>query len=688
MLHSFFRGTQNNEALKFSERRRKMLSVNKINKKLLFILFLTVFLFLGFNLNIDAASAAETTSTTFNITVPYALPVSVAADGTVTTANNLEIKNAGTNAVKISEVKVEAQNGWELSDYGKDYSKTAVGRKEFGISIRGTSAAADGNIDTAKFQDILSENKALAITYDVTLPAQSEKISDTIANVVFVVEEIYEFDIDDNGAITGFSEYGLELYNGGKTEFVIPDTIKGITVTSIIDGNKYGTNTSGGAFSQKKNIIKITLPETIVRIGHKAFAACSSLKEINFPNSLSSIGNHAFDGCSGFTGELKLPNNITTIGSGAFNNCSGFTGKLIIPNSITEIESNTFRYCKKISGVIFPDGLTNISEWAFANCDALTGDIVIPSSVISVGNCAFYWDSNLQSVDLSTTNIESIESSTFFKCAKLISVKLPDTVKTIGNSAFENAGLVGELHLPNNLISIGRNAFNGCTGLTGSLIIPDGVTSIGNNAFMGCTKLTSATLPKEFTEIVSEGGTAFGLFYNDTKITDIYCNWYQGEKANIEAEAPWGATKATVHYLNNAAEAILEDELVLDELVPDEVISDAFTATDSAIENEVDNIVDIVDEDTPLSGMPDIVADVTKTPAVSVDESENNKDILTDITDGEANTVDKETTIIETSDNLKGENNNDQNSEKDDNTDNMLPDMIIKNGESEENREE
>ena len=432
MLHSFFRGTQNNEALKFSERRRKMLSVNKTNKKLLFILFLTVFLFLGFNLNIDAASAAETTSTTFNITVPYALPVSVAADGTVTTANNLEIKNAGTNAVKISEVKVEAQNGWELSDYGKDYSKTTVGKKEFGISIRGTSAVADGTIDTSKFSEILNKDKALAIMYDVTLPAQSEKISDTIANVVFVVEEIYEFDIDDNGAITGFSEYGLELYNGGKTEFVIPDTIKGITVTSIIDGNKYGTTNAGGAFSQKKNIIKITLPETIVRIGHKAFAACSSLKEINFPNSLSSIGNHAFDGCSGLEGVFTLPDNVTSIEESAFCNCG-------------------------IKNINFPEGLEEIERLAFQHCR------------------------NLESVDLSNTKIQYLRMNTFEGCTNLLEVKLPESITRIYRLQ---------------------------------------------------------------TDLKQDP------FYNCENLKDIYCDWYKGDKSDVEKNEPWGAPNADVkvHY--------------------------------------------------------------------------------------------------------------------------------------------
>lgn len=59
---------------------------------------------------------------------------------------------------------------------------------------------------------------------------------------------------------------------------------------------------------------------------------------------------------------------------------------------------------------------------------------------------------------------------------------------------------ITSITIPNTVKSIGELAFDGCTNLT-SFVIPDGVTSIGSHAFHDCRSLTSITIPESVTSI-------------------------------------------------------------------------------------------------------------------------------------------------------------------------------------------
>lgn len=85
-----------------------------------------------------------------------------------------------------------------------------------------------------------------------------------------------------------------------------------------------------------------------------------------------------------------------------------------------------------------------------------------------------------------------------FHGKNITSVKLPATIKRIGESAFAKCKRMSSINLPIGLEEIGFSAFTGCTGLT-SLVLPDSVTKIDKLAFSGCINLTSFNIPKGVT---------------------------------------------------------------------------------------------------------------------------------------------------------------------------------------------
>ena len=112
---------------------------------------------------------------------------------------------------------------------------------------------------------------------------------------------------------------------------------------------------------------------------------------------------------------------------------------------------------------------------------ALEGGVVINNGVEKIGECAF-----------SNTGITSIT--------------IPESVKEIGHSAFENCSDLESVTIPGSVKDIGRFAFCACTSLE-YVMIPEGVEIIEYNAFDECKSLIEVYVPKSITYI---GEYAFG----------------------------------------------------------------------------------------------------------------------------------------------------------------------------------
>lgn len=125
-------------------------------------------------------------------------------------------------------------------------------------------------------------------------------------------------------------------------------------------------------------------------------------------------------------------------------------------------------------------------EGGFRNCSVLE-KITLPDTIASIGSSAFSLCSGLTSITL-PNSLTSIESNVFFRCSSLTSIAIPNSVTSIGDNAFAHCSSLSSITIPENVTSIGKWTFLNCSNLT-SIIIPESVTSIGDSSFWGCSSL-------------------------------------------------------------------------------------------------------------------------------------------------------------------------------------------------------
>ena len=203
----------------------------------------------------------------------------------------------------------------------------------------------------------------------------------------------------------------------------------------------------------------------------------------------------------------------------AFRDCDALE-ELTLPDTITVIENNAFQGCGDLKGnvpmVSFyeqEDGTLCITGMTDENgAKALTiPDNILGKKVTSIQYDAFR-ECRIESVELPET-LESIGSSAFRECYYLKEVILPEGLKTIEEKAFMKCIFLELAYIPSTVEEIPESCFEDCGNLL-TVIIRDGVKSIGENAFRGTSKLHSLSIPASVEQISDSAfRRGIGVYY-------------------------------------------------------------------------------------------------------------------------------------------------------------------------------
>lgn len=415
----------------------------------------------------------------------------------------------------------------------------------------------------------------------------------------------FRYYLDEN------SQAVVSRYLGTDSDVVVPEILDGYTVAEIAPLAFLAENeTEYPQFDNRiprDQIVSISLPSTVQKIGAMSFAFNLNLETINLPEGITRIPAAAFNHCY-LLQNVRIPDSVTDIASMAFYYCTNFPeincpnlekigalafsksdtiSVVTLPETLTSIGVEAFSDCRSLATVVLPDSLAELPNGLFSLCEVLES-VILPENLKSVSKECFYGSaikyiylpdyvstieyeafgsSDLEEIDLSPM-LKRIEDRAFY-CCPLKDLTLPTRVEFIGELAFGNTEISDTLSLYGKNLIIGREAFYAIP--TERIVIKSSVEKIGINAFQHskvkdvvfnngiktigryifsqCTNIESVTIPESVTYIDE------GVFDGCTNIKTIYFNAVDCATGG-NAKRPFKSCNPTAVYIGDSVKKL------------------------------------------------------------------------------------------------------------------------------------
>lgn len=299
--------------------------------------------------------------------------------------------------------------------------------------------------------------------------------------------DAYGFAIKQEAARANASKYGdfeyetkkktnevtIVKYVGNDAKVIVPESIEGGIVRAI----------AVDAFSGN-SIEEVIIPDSVTTVRGKAFAFCKNLKKVRLSENITKLVSDTFYGCDKLE-DVNIPDMVQELPSGFFKDCP--LKHLHIGKSLMGLGKNDF----------------------------------FKGELVADGNPAYGYakTSNIESISVSTENrsLKAEGSMILSSSGEILyamlggesSCEIPDGVEIIADYAFARQGFLEEVSFPETLRLIGNRAFE-FTALR-SVVIPGSVKIIGSHAFHFCRKLTNVKFSEGLEEIYNEAFFSTGI---------------------------------------------------------------------------------------------------------------------------------------------------------------------------------
>lgn len=232
---------------------------------------------------------------------------------------------------------------------------------------------------------------------------------------------------DDHIVITGCSAKEISV--------VIPAEIEGLPVTII----------NSTSFAQHKLIKKIVIPDSVTLIGNHAFLE-SGLTSVKMSRSVTFIASGAFKKCTELI-DITFPDALQKIGPDAFCGCKSLA-RVVLPASLKELDDTSiFSHCTALTSVTFRSGVEVIPNFTFF-CDSALTEVILPDTLKEIRMSAFNKCTALEKITL-PDSLKTIGINAFSECISLKEITIPASVTLIKEYAFSDCSSLESVIIEN-----------------------------------------------------------------------------------------------------------------------------------------------------------------------------------------------------------------------------------------------